>query len=58
MNAELVYPYRDDGYAVIVSKVVNDTDTVWTKSEFDRASYLAVKPKIVIETNDGITEEE
>ena len=30
----------------------------WTKSEVDRASYLAVKPKIVIDTNDGITEEE
>ena len=58
VDAELVYPYREDGYAVVVSKVVNDTDTVWTKSEVDRASYLAVKPKIVFETNDGIIEEE
>ena len=58
VEAALVYPYREDGYAVVVSKVVNAADTVWTNSEVDRASYLAVKPKIVIETNDGITEEE
>ena len=57
VEAELVHPYREDGYAVVVSEVVNAADTVWTKSEVERASYLTVKPKIVIDTNDGLTEE-
>lgn len=58
VEAGLTRPYRDDGYAVVVSKVVNAADTVWSNSNVDRASYLTVKPKIVIETKDGITEEE
>lgn len=58
VEAGLTRSYREDGYAVVVSRVVNAADTVWSSIDVDRASYLAIKPKIVIETNDGITEEE
>ena len=58
VEAELTRPYRVDGYAIVISTVVNASDTVWTKSEVDRASYLAVKPKMVMETNDGFSDVE
>ena len=58
VEAGLTHPYRDDGYAVVVSEVVNSTDTVWTSSNVDRESYLTVKPKIVLETMDGINDVE
>ena len=58
VEAGLTRPYREDGYAVVVSKVVNAADTVWSNSDVDRISYLKIQPQIVVETNDGITEEE
>lgn len=58
VEAGLTRSYREDGYAVVISEVVNNTDTVWTSSNVDRASYLAVKPKIVVETMDGINDVE
>ena len=58
VEAGLTRSYREDGYAVVVSKVVNATDTVWSNSDVDRTAYLKIQPQIVVETNDGITEEE
>ncbi len=53
VEAELVHRYGEDAYAVVVSKVVNASDTVWKDSEVDRAVYLEIKPKIVT-VDDGV----
>lgn len=53
VEAELVHCYDEGACAVVVSKVVNASDTVWKDSEVDRAVYLEIKPKIVT-VDDGV----
>lgn len=53
VDAELIDPY-DDACAVVVSKVVNASDTVWRSSDVDRTVYLKIKPDIVTIDDSGI----
>lgn len=49
---------QDDVNAIIVSEVVNASDTVWINSELDREVYLACKSKVINEVDNVISIEE
>lgn len=53
VDAELIYSYDEDARAIVVSEVVNASDTVWKNSEVDRTVYFEIKPKIVT-VDDGV----
>lgn len=57
VDAGLVH-IQGDVNAIVVSEVVNASDTVWENGEVDREVYLAVKPKVVSEVDNTISIEE
>ena len=57
VEAGLVHT-QDAVNAIVVSEVVNASDTVWQNSEVGREVYLAVKPKVVSEVDNTISIEE
>lgn len=57
VDAGLVH-IQSDVNAIVVSEVVNASDTVWENGEVDREVYLAVKPKVVSEVDNTISIEE
>lgn len=54
VDAGLVH-IQGDVNAIVVSEVVNASDTVWENGEVDREVYLAVKPKVVSEVDNTIS---
>lgn len=54
VDAGLIHE-KDDVSAIVVSEVVNATDTVWNNSEVNRETYLVVTPKVVSEVNNTIS---
>lgn len=57
VDAGLVH-IQGDVNVIVVSEVVNASDTVWENGEVDREVYLAVKPKVVSEVDNTISIEE
>ena len=57
VDAEFIHE-KDNVSAIVVSEVVNASDTVWKNSETDRTSYLEIRPKFVIDEGNKITIEE
>ena len=57
VDAGLVH-IQGDVNAIVVSEVVNASDTVWENGEVDREVYLVVKPKVVSEVDNTISIEE
>ena len=57
VDAGLVHT-QGDVNAIVVSEVVNASDTVWENGEVEREVYLAVKPKVVSEVDNTISIEE
>ena len=57
VEAGLVHAQADVN-AIIVSEVVNASDTVWENGEVEREVYLTVKPKVVSEVDNTISIEE